>query len=89
MMERTQLSLTREQHRKARRRAHELGISLAEYIRRLVDQDLQVGPRPTDVTAIFDLGRSGGSDIARHKDQYIGEAVEAEYHSETGPADQP
>jgi hypothetical protein len=75
MMERTQLSLTREQHRQARRRAQELGISLSEYVRRLVDQDLEGLPRPTGVSAVFDLGRSGGSDIARYKDEYVGEAV--------------
>jgi hypothetical protein len=85
MMSRTQLSLTLEQHRRARRRAEELGISLAEYVRRLVDQDLQGIPRPADVSALFDLGRSGGSDIARHKDEHVGEAVEAEHRSETNP----
>jgi hypothetical protein len=26
---------------------------------------------------IFDLGNSGGSDIANHKDEYIGDAVDA------------
>jgi hypothetical protein len=86
MMSRTQLSLTLEQHRKARKRAEELGISLSEYVRRLVDQDLQGIPRPADVSAIFDLGRSGGSNIAVHKDEYVGEALEAEYRSETRPS---
>ncbi|MBJ7599272.1 MAG: hypothetical protein DLM67_23730 [Candidatus Nephthysia bennettiae] len=86
MMVRTQLSLTLEQHRKARKRAEELGISLAEYVRRLVDADLNNLARAADVSAIFDLGRSGDSDIARHKDEYIGEAVEAEYHSESRPS---
>ena len=72
MMARTQLSLPLEQHRKARRRAEELGISLAEYVRRLVEADLKDLARPVDVSAIFDLGRSGGSDIAQHKDEYVG-----------------
>lgn len=82
MMERTQLSLTVEQHRKARGRAKELGISLAEYVRRLVDADLQGLPQPADVSAAFHLGDSGGSSIARHKDDYIGEAVAAEHERE-------
>jgi hypothetical protein len=88
MMSRTQLSLTLEQHRRARKRAEELGISLAEYVRRLVDQDLRRPPRPADVSAIFDLGRSGGSDVAQHKDEYVGEAVEAEYDREAKPSGQ-
>ena len=37
-----------------------------------------------DISAIFGLGASGGSDIAKHKDRYIGEAVEAEYLRKTG-----
>jgi hypothetical protein len=86
MMARTQLSLTLEQHRKASKRAEELGISLAEYVRRLVDADLNDLARPVDVSVIFDLGRSGGSDIARHEDEYVGEAVEAEYHRESKPS---
>jgi len=86
MMERTQLSLTPEQHRRARRRAEELGISLAEYVRRLVDQDLQGLRRPADVSSVFDLGRSGGSDVARHKDEYLGQAVEAENNGEAAPS---
>jgi hypothetical protein len=40
-----------------------------------------------DISAIFGLGSSGGSDIARFKDEYIGEAVEAEWKRETGRAD--
>lgn len=38
-----------------------------------------------DISAIFGLGASGGSDIAMHKDRYIGEAVEAEYLRKTEP----
>lgn len=78
MMARTQVSLTPEDHRLARRRASELGISFAEYIRQLVRKDLGQPVRPNvDVSVLFDLGDSGGSDIARHKDDYIGEAVDA------------
>ena len=66
-----------EDQRRARARANELGISFAEYVRRLIACDLGESPRPADITAIFDLGDSGGSDIARHKDRYIGEAFGA------------
>jgi hypothetical protein len=75
MMSRTQVSLTTEQLRRARARAAEQGISLAEYVRRLVEADLAGLARAGDVSAVFDLGSSGGSDIARRKDEYVGEAV--------------
>jgi hypothetical protein len=75
MMQRTQILLSPSDHRRARKRAAELGISLAEYVRRLVQRDLQ-GPEPQgDVTALFALGRSSGSDVATRKDAYVGEAV--------------
>jgi hypothetical protein len=75
MMSRTQLSLPTEQLRRARARAAEQGISLAEYVRRLVDADLAGLARSGEVSAVFDLGSSRGSDIARRKDEYVGEAV--------------
>jgi Arc/MetJ-type ribon-helix-helix transcriptional regulator len=84
MMARTQITLSPQEHRRARAKAAELGISLAEYIRRLVREDLGEQKRRTDLSAIVGLGNSGGSDIARFKDEYIGEAVEAEWKRETG-----
>jgi len=78
MMSRTQITLSPENHRRARRRAAELGISLAEYIRRLVDVDLrEAASPPADISAIFGLGDSGGSDVATHKHDYVGDAVDA------------
>lgn len=76
-MMRTQITLYPEEHRGARRRAAELGISLAEYLRRLVQRDLETPEASGDISAIFDLGDSGGSDVAARKDAYIGEAVAA------------
>lgn len=75
MMQRTQITLDPTEHRRARRRAAELGISLAEYVRRLVRQDLEGPAVPGDVTALFALGDSGGSDVAAAKDAYVAEAV--------------
>jgi predicted DNA-binding protein len=75
MMARMQISLPPEEHRRVRERAAELGVSAAEYVRRLVARDLGAAPAG-DITAIFDLGRSGGSDVARHKDRYVAEAIE-------------
>jgi hypothetical protein len=77
MMARIQIALPPEDQRRARARAAELGISLAEYVRRLVARDLGGPSASADSAALFDLGDSGGSDVAREKDAYIGEAVEA------------
>ena len=60
--------------RRARQRANELGVSLAEYFRRLVARDLARPEAGTRVDRIFDLGSSGGSDIAAQKDSLIAEA---------------
>jgi hypothetical protein len=75
MMSRTQITLENEMQRRARRRASDLGVSLAEYFRRLVARDLARPEAGTDVDRIFDLGNSGGSDIARDKDAMIAEAI--------------
>ena len=77
MMARVQVSLTPEDQRRARARAAELGISFAEYVRRLVARDLGEPAGSQDHEALFDLGDSGGSDVAREKQRYVGEAVEA------------
>jgi hypothetical protein len=83
MMARSQITLDRELQRRARDRAAQLGISLAEYVRRLVARDLGE-PRPqADPSLIIGLGNSGGSNIARDKDRMIGEAIEAERQRET------
>jgi hypothetical protein len=77
MMSRTQVTLESELHRRARAKAAALGISLAEYMRQLVAADLEGPRRAADVRAVFDLGRSAGSDVARDKDRYLGDAVAA------------
>ena len=84
MMARVQVALPPEDHRRARTRAAELGISFAEYVRRLVVRDLGEPQPRGDISAIFDLGSGGPSDIARDKDEMVGEAVEAEYLRKVG-----
>jgi hypothetical protein len=74
MMAKTQITLGTEMQRRARQRANDLGVSLAEYFRRLVARDLARPETATDVDRIFDLGSSGGSDIASQKDSVIAEA---------------
>jgi hypothetical protein len=78
MMARTQITLPPELQKRARERATHRGISLAEYLRRLVARDLGSKQRPATPSAVFNLGRSGGSDVAKEKDRMIGEAVAAE-----------
>ena len=77
MMVRTQISLDSERHAQVRARAAALGISLAEYMRRLVDQDLAERPRGADRSVVLDLGSSRGTDIASDKARMIGEATAA------------
>lgn len=75
MMSRTQVTLENEMQRLARRRASELGVSFAEYLRRLVERDLARPKAASDIDRIFDLGDSGGSDIASNKGAMIAEAI--------------
>jgi len=77
MMSRTQITLENEMQRRARQKASELGISLAEYFRRLVSRDLLRPQAGANVDAIFDLGSSGGSNIAKDKDAMIAEAIDS------------
>ncbi|PYU62549.1 MAG: hypothetical protein DMG55_03500 [Acidobacteria bacterium] len=74
MMAKTQITLETEMQRRARQRANDLGVSLAEYFRRLVARDLARPETAARVDRIFDLGSSGGSDIASQKDSMIAEA---------------
>jgi len=74
-----------ELQRRAQARAAELGISFAEYVRRLVARDLGDAQPPADISIVFDLVNEGpATDIARHKDKMVGEAVASEYRRETG-----
>lgn len=76
MMRRTQISLDPELQHRARKRAQALGISFSDYVRRLLARDLDTSaPETPGVDAVFDLGDSGGSDIARNKDAMVGDAV--------------
>jgi hypothetical protein len=74
MMARTQITLDPEMQRRARQRASDLGVSLAEYVRRLVARDLGGQKQIASPAAVFDLGASGKSDIANDKDAMIADA---------------
>ena len=78
MMSRTQITLDPEIQRRVRQRASDMGLSLAEYVRRLVERDLGGSKSVVSPKAVFDLGASGGSDIANHKDAMLSEAFASE-----------
>ena len=71
--------------RRAQAKAAELGISFAEYMRRLVANDLGGPKRNNDISVMFDLVDEGApTNIARDKDKMIGEAVWQNYLRKTG-----
>jgi hypothetical protein len=85
MTARTQITMDPEMQRRAHAKAAELGISFAEYVRRVVAQDLGEPKRTADVSIIFDLVKDGPvTDIARDKDKMIGAAVWQDYLRKTG-----
>jgi hypothetical protein len=80
MNARTQVTLDPEMQRRAQARAAELNISFAEYVRRLLAQDLGESKRKADVSALFDLADAEpATNIARHKDRMIAEAILKEH----------
>jgi hypothetical protein len=90
MNARTQITMDPELQRRARKKAAELGMSFAEYVRRAIARDLGEPKRKADISVIFDLIKDGPvTDIARDKDKMIGEAVWHEYLRKTGRKRQP
>ena len=80
---RTQIALEPEQHAMVKQRAADLGISMAEYIRRVVERDLRRPDSRADVSAIFGLASSEGSDIAAEGKGAVAEAIEAHWRERT------
>lgn len=74
----TRISLEPETRRRAEQRAAQLGITLAEYVRRLLERELGADRTPADPSMVFNLGDGGGSDVARDKDAMLGEVSAAE-----------
>jgi hypothetical protein len=81
MKVRAQIAIDREMQKRAQAKAAALGISFAEYVRRLLTQDLSKAPREVDISAVFDLVDEGPqTNIARDKDKMVGEAVWVSAH---------
>lgn len=76
---RTMIVLPDHHHAEAKRRAARDGISLSEYIRRLVAADLEGPVASADPSAIFGLFHSGGSRIADGKQAMISEAIDKQF----------
>jgi hypothetical protein len=71
--------------RRAQAKAAELGISFAEYVRRVVAQDLGEAKPKADISIFFDLIDEGPpTNIARDKDKFLAEAVWKEHLRKTG-----
>jgi hypothetical protein len=86
MNARTQITMDPELQRRAQAKAAELGISFAEYIRRLVAGDLDAKKQAKpDISIMFDLGATRQpTNIAHDKDKMIGQALWEEHLRETG-----
>ena len=85
MNPRTQITIDPEMQRRAHAKAAALGISFAEYVRRLLAEDLGEAKRNVDVSLVFDLIDEGPrTNIARDKDKMLGEAVWKEHQPKTG-----
>jgi hypothetical protein len=85
MNARTQITMDPEMQRRAHEKAAALGISFAEYVRRLVASDLGEQKPKTDVSLIFNLVDEGPpTNIARDKDKMIAEAVWDNYLRKMG-----
>jgi hypothetical protein len=77
MMSRIQITLDSELQKRAQQHAGEMGISFAEYVRRLVARDLSRAERNASIQCVFDLGSSGGSDVSNDKDAMLAAAFGA------------
>src|SRR3954453_3490386 len=85
MNARTQITLDPQTQRRGQAKAAELGISFADYVRRLLAQDLDQAKPKADISGVFDLGASDEpTDIARDKDKRVGDAVWEEYLGDMG-----
>src|SRR5215468_1922120 len=85
MNARTQITMDPELRRRAHAKAAELGLSFAEYVRRLVAHDLGEPRHNAPISLLFDLGASRDpTDIARDKDQMLGEAAWAQHVRKSG-----
>lgn len=84
IMVRTQIQLTEDQHRRLKRWAARLGISMAEAVRRCVAEQLaredraaHGSDRVQEATDVIGRYASGRSDVAARHDDYLADAFGA------------
>jgi Arc/MetJ family transcription regulator len=77
MVVRTQITLDAEVHRRAKKRAAELGISLAEYVRRALDHELGEPQDRGDVRGIIAVIDTGPNEVSANVHAHVGEATDA------------
>jgi hypothetical protein len=53
-----------------------LGISFAEYVRRVITDDLSGREPKSTIGELAGIGNSGASDVATNKDDYLVEALD-------------
>ncbi len=73
-MRRTQISLTQSEHEFVRRGARRRGVSMAAFIRDLIQERMaQRHPLPPDhpLRNIIGIGRGDGSPVSEKHDEYI------------------
>lgn len=71
------MALGAEQHALVKGKATDLGVSMSEYTRRLVGRDLNKTGPGSDISIIFGIGDSGGSDIAVDRKRATAESIAA------------
>ena len=73
---RTQVYLEPDQHRALKDEAHRRGMSLAHLLREIVDEARGDAKAAGDLTSLIGVAGTGEpSDVSRHKDEYISQAV--------------
>jgi predicted DNA-binding ribbon-helix-helix protein len=76
---RTQIYLEPEQHLRLKAEAHRRSVSIAELIRKVLDEAFGREERPGDLTALIGIGTSEGGDVSTQKDRWVAEAIAAHH----------
>jgi len=76
---RTQVYLTPEQHTSLKEEAQKQGVSLAGFLRRVVDEYLHQAKPKEEFMKIVALGRSGRRDVSEKHDKYLAEALQSKH----------
>ena len=71
-MHRTQISLEESQYERLMQEARQLGISLSELLRRMIDTRFEKAPPPENpLSAIEGIGEGDGQPVGREHNTYL------------------